>query len=132
MSRKEKTIDELVAAAKGGDRAAMRELGDRYYDGVGVRRDRTKSAEWYKKALESIGAAGGPSKYININFKKSAPDLFRIFINNLSYMVVAFALTAAMLWVIAKIGFFLAIIIALFGMAGYYMMADTKGGRLKR
>ena len=127
----EKTIDELVAAAKRGDRASMRELGDRYYNGVGVRRDRVKSAEWYKKALESMDA-GGAGRYININIKPSGAKLFHIFINNLSFMVIAFALTMAFFWVIAKIGFFLAIILTLFGLAGYYMMASEKGGRAKQ
>lgn len=46
-------LEELKAKALQGDTEAQYKLGDRYYQGIGVERDFTESAQWFKKAANA-------------------------------------------------------------------------------
>lgn len=43
-------VEDLVAAAEGGDAKAQSALGDMYQRGLGVQKDVAQSADWYRKA----------------------------------------------------------------------------------
>ncbi len=46
-------IDEIKAAANGGDPDAMMKLGDAYMAGKGVPKDYTEAKKWYDKATST-------------------------------------------------------------------------------
>jgi len=43
-------IDEIISAAKSGSVEAQNQLGDAYYDGMGIEQDYAKAFEWYLRA----------------------------------------------------------------------------------
>lgn len=43
-------VEDMVAAAEGGDTQAQTRLGDIYGKGIGVQKDETQSFNWYRKA----------------------------------------------------------------------------------
>jgi len=47
-----KSIDDLIAAAEEGNADAQNQLGDAYYDGIGVEQDYIQAFEWYLRAAE--------------------------------------------------------------------------------
>ena len=47
-----KSIDDLIAAAEEGNADAQNQLGDAYYDGIGVEQDYIQALEWYLRAAK--------------------------------------------------------------------------------
>lgn len=47
-----KSIDDLIAAAEEGNAEAQNQLGDAYFDGIGIEQDYAKAFEWYFLAAE--------------------------------------------------------------------------------
>ena len=126
MAEKKKTIAELTVLANAGDRDAMAELGDRYYYGEGVRRDRAKSTEWYQKALMSIEGSGGFYSRQEYSFERSTARAASSAIKYAGHALIAAATTMILVWVAHNIGYLFLLFLFVITCGMYLLLAGGK------
>ena len=132
MAKRKKTVVELTALADAGNRDAMAELGDRYYYGEGVRRDKAKSTEWYQKALTSMETSGGFYSSSGYSLSRSTTRAARSVVNYLGYALIAAAVTMTLLWIAHNVGYLFILFLLIIAYAIYSMMAGGNENGDKR
>ena len=123
MAEIKKTITELTVLADAGNRDAMLKLGDRYYYGEGVRRDKVKSTEWYQKALTSMETSGGFYSSPGYSFERSTARAARSVVNYLGYALIAAAITMTLVWVAQNTGYLFILFLLTVAYAIYSLLA---------